>query len=218
MGSIHDRPVGLQREEVCSPRIHEAIISICGYLRISSPLIVSMSSKPPGIDSLKSRRMGYGQISRCRDRSRRLGDKRVQRHCRLHLRHLRGTVSGGRSKSDPKQLASIDDAELKDLRQQAAEKGGTALVGLAVDLETASLGATGRCPVDPQSHRRAETLRRILDMSTAGEGRYRGPEASAAGSCPRRLTAGLPKRYRGDGPPDRDDREPFSEARRSCRR
>jgi uncharacterized protein YbjQ (UPF0145 family) len=45
-----------------------------------------------------------------------------------------------RSKSDPKQIASINDAALKDLRQQTAEKGGTALVGLAVDHDQISEG------------------------------------------------------------------------------
>jgi len=43
-------------------------------------------------------------------------------------------IFGGQSTSYQKQLASINEAALKDLRQQAAEKGGTALVGLAVDL------------------------------------------------------------------------------------
>jgi hypothetical protein len=37
---------------------------------------------------------------------------------------LRGQFSGRRSKSSLRQLASINDAALKDLRQQAAEKGG----------------------------------------------------------------------------------------------
>jgi uncharacterized protein YbjQ (UPF0145 family) len=54
-------------------------------------------------------------------------------------------IFGGQSKSYQKQLASINDAALKDLRQQAAEKGGTALVGLAVDLGPASPAATGSC-------------------------------------------------------------------------
>ena len=49
-------------------------------------------------------------------------------------------IFGGQSKSYQKQLASINDAALKDLRQQAAEKGGTALVGLSVDHDQISGG------------------------------------------------------------------------------
>jgi uncharacterized protein YbjQ (UPF0145 family) len=49
-------------------------------------------------------------------------------------------IFGGQSKSYQKQLASINDAALKDLRQQAAEKGGTAIVGLSVDHDQISGG------------------------------------------------------------------------------
>ena len=64
----------------------------------------------------------------------------------------------------------------------------------------------------------ASKARRVLDLSTAGEGRIQDPEASASGSCPRGLAAGLPKRSCGHGPPGRDDRERVSEAKRGRRR
>jgi hypothetical protein len=50
--------------------------------------------------------------------------------------------------------------------------------------------ATVRCRMGSQSHRRTETLRRVLDMSTAGEERIRDPEASAAGAFPRKTGTG----------------------------